>query len=143
MSQSTSILLGDFNCTHYSNCYKILTKGVDVALFTTNDNNADLDSEEDEEEEEEEEEDDEESLQLVNCAQGVQIETTYPGFGTAHKTETKTYGGPRDVRFGTVVDMILSSPDVTVNKFSVLNDVQLENGRRPSTHYPIVADLSL
>jgi endonuclease/exonuclease/phosphatase family metal-dependent hydrolase len=146
LNQSTSVILGDFNCTHYANCYKILTKGIDVALFAANDNSEDLGSDEEEEEEEGEDEyDDEESLQLVNCAQGVQIETTYPGFGPVNQkhSETKSYGGPRDVRFGTVVDMILSSPDVVVNNFVVLKDVQLENGRRPSTHYPVMADLSL
>jgi endonuclease/exonuclease/phosphatase family metal-dependent hydrolase len=137
MTQNTSIVLGDLNCTQHANCYKILTKGIDVAYGS----NEDLDS--DDEEEEEEEEDDE-TIQMVNCAQDLaSITTTFPGFGHAEDTNEQLCGGPRDVKYGTVIDHILSSPDIAVKSFKVLNDVKCENGRRPSTHYPILADLKL
>ncbi len=139
MTQNTCVVLGDLNCTTSSNCYKILTKGVDAAAA----GNDDEDSEDDEEEEEEQEDD--ETIQLVNCSQGT-TETTYPGFGVTGESgdeKAQLCGGPRNVKYGTVVDYILASPDVAVSNYNVLSDVKCDNGRRPSTHYPIVADLSL
>ncbi|KAL0477344.1 hypothetical protein AKO1_005752 [Acrasis kona] len=143
MTQGTCVVMGDFNCNHHANCFKVLTKGIDNIfanacdisggdeLNTDSGDSSDSDMDE--------------NIQLINCASGIMNnQTTYPGFGKVDDTEQeKCCGGPVDVQYGTFVDYILCSPDVSTKNIQVLSEVRCENGRRPSTHYPVVADLSL
>lgn len=170
-SLTHTIVMGDLNCSEKSNCFSVLTRGVDLNADESDESdNEDMDDDdsdkknrhrrrggesdeengEDSDEDDEDDEDDDESFQLLNSAEQVEqkdvcfeedSEKSVSAATFVGLTDQCTRTGPRTGK-PTTVDYILVSSEIKVEKVVVLDEV-CENGRRPSSHRPLIADLMI